>query len=112
MVWPRPPAFPDRTTVWVFENRIGEAGAKAIFDGVTTQLLKKGFIARGGQIIDATLVPAPRQHFTKDDKEQLEEDAMPADLDAGQAASERPGCDLDQEAWQEPPWLQALGERR
>ncbi|GCY10551.1 IS5 family transposase [Escherichia coli] len=71
--------IPDRTTVWVFENRIGEAGAKAIFDGVTTQLLKKGFIARGGQIIDATLVPAPRQHFTKDDKEQLNEDAMPAD---------------------------------
>ena len=67
--------IPDRTTVWVFENRIGEAGAKAIFDGVTTQLLKKGFIARGGQIIDA-------------------------------------GCDLDQEAWQEPLWLQALGERR
>lgn len=71
--------IPDRTTVWVFENRIGEAGAKAIFDGVTTQLLKKGFIARGGQIIDATLVPAPRQHFTKDDKEQLKVDAMPAD---------------------------------
>lgn len=71
--------IPDRTTVWVFENRIGEVGAKAIFDGVTAQLLKKGFIARGGQIIDATLVPAPRQHFTKDDKEQLKEDAMPAD---------------------------------
>jgi transposase, IS5 family len=71
--------IPDRTTVWVFENRIGEAGAKAIFDGVTAQLLKRGFIARGGQIIDATLVPAPRQHFTRDDKEQLNEDAMPAD---------------------------------
>jgi IS5 family transposase len=71
--------IPDRTTVWTFENRIGETGAKAIFDGVTTQLLKKGFIARGGQIIDATLVPAPRQHFTKEDKEQLKEDAMPAD---------------------------------
>lgn len=71
--------IPDRTTVWVFENRIGEAGAKALFDGVTSQLLKKGFIARGGQIIDATLVPAPRQHFTRDDKEQIKEDAMPAD---------------------------------
>ena len=71
--------IPDRTTVWVFENRIGEAGAQAIFDGVTAQLLKKGFIARGGQIIDATLAPAPRQHFTKDYKAQLKADAMPAD---------------------------------
>ena len=48
--------------MWTFENRIGEAGAKALFDGVSAQLLKKGFIARGGQIIDATLVPAPKQH--------------------------------------------------
>jgi IS5 family transposase len=71
--------IPDRTTVWVFENRIGAAGAQALFDGVSAQLLKKGFIARGGQIIDATLVPAPRQHFTKDDKEQIKENAMPAD---------------------------------
>lgn len=94
-------AIPDRTTVWTFDqpagrrtaeggfrvvecgeaaqNRIGEAGAKAIFDGVTAQLLKQGFIARGGQIIDATLVPAPQQHFTKGDKDMLKEGAMPAD---------------------------------
>jgi len=104
--------IPDRTTVWVFENRIGEAGAKALFDGVSTQLLKKGFIARGGQIIDATLVPAPRQQFTRDDKEQIKAGGHARRLVARQAAPERPGCDLDQEAWQEPPWLQALGERR
>jgi len=53
--------IPDRTTIWKFEQRIGESGAKALFDGVSTQLLKKGFIARGGQIIDASLVPAPKQ---------------------------------------------------
>lgn len=83
--------IPDRTTVWVFENRIGEAGARAIFDGVSAQLLKKGFIARGGQIIDATLVPAPRQHFTRDDKEPLKENAMPADW----SAAKRRQKDLD-----------------
>jgi IS5 family transposase len=71
--------IPDRTTVWTFENRIGEAGAQAIFDGVSAQLLKKGFIARGGQIIDATLVPAPRQHNSRGDKALIEQDAMPAD---------------------------------
>lgn len=57
--------IPDRTTVWTFKKRIGEAGAKALFDGVSAQRLKKGFIARGGQIIDATLVPAPRQHTSR-----------------------------------------------
>ncbi len=34
------------------ENWIGEAGAKALFDGVLAQLLKKGFIAPGGQLLD------------------------------------------------------------
>lgn len=71
--------IPDRTTVWIFENRIGEAGAKALFDGVSAQLLRKGFIARGGQIIDATLVPAPRQHNSRGEKELIEQGAMPAD---------------------------------
>jgi IS5 family transposase len=69
--------IPDRTTVWTFENRIGEAGAKALFDGVSAQLLRKGFIARGGQIIDATLVPAPKQHNSRDEKELIDQGAMP-----------------------------------
>ncbi|NLP63658.1 IS5 family transposase [Paraburkholderia sacchari] len=71
--------IPDRTTVWSFENRIGEAGAKALFDGVSEQLLGKGFIARGGQIIDATLVPAPKQHNNREEKELIDQHAMPAD---------------------------------
>jgi IS5 family transposase len=71
--------IPDRTTVWVFENRIGEAGAKALFDGVTAQLLKNGFIARGVQVIDATLVPAPKQHNSREEKELIDHGAIPAD---------------------------------
>ncbi len=71
--------IPDRTTIWHFENRIGEAGAQALFDGVSAQLFKQGFIARGGQIIDATLVPAPKQHNRRSAKELLDQKAMPAD---------------------------------
>lgn len=71
--------IPDRTTVWTFENRIGEAGAKVLFDGVSTQLLKRGFIARGGQIIDATLVPAPKQRNNRDENKLIKDGAMPAD---------------------------------
>lgn len=71
--------IPDRTTIWTFENRIGEAGAKALFDGMNAQLLAKGFIARGGRIIDATLVPAPKQHLNKEEKELVGQGATPAD---------------------------------
>ena len=92
---------PDRTTVWTFDqpegrrtaagwfraaecgfaaqNRIGEAGAKALFDGVSAQLLGKGFSARGSQIIDATLVPAPKQRNSRGEKALIEQGAMPAD---------------------------------
>ena len=55
--------IPDRTTVWTFENRIGADAAKAVFKAVQVQLQKRGYIARCGQIIDATLVAAPRQHI-------------------------------------------------
>ena len=36
-------------------------------------------MARCGQIIDATLVSAPIQHFTKADKEQLGQGTIPSD---------------------------------
>ena len=71
--------IPDRTTVWTFENRIGEAGAKVLFDGVSAQLLARGFIARGGQIVDATLVPAPKQRNSREENQLVKDGAMPAD---------------------------------
>ena len=80
--------IPDRTTVWVFENRIGKAGAKALFDGVSAQLLKKGFIARGGQIVDTTLVPAPKQHTTRGEKYLIKPGGNARRMETGQAAPE------------------------
>lgn len=71
--------LPDRTTIWHFENRIGVVGAEALFAAVEQQILQRGYLARGGWIIDATLVPAPQQHFTREDKEQIKEKAMPTD---------------------------------
>jgi len=71
--------IPDRTTIWAFEQRIGETGAKALFDGVSTQLLKKGFIARGGQIVDASLIPAPKQRNSRKENKLLKQKAIPSD---------------------------------
>ncbi len=45
--------LPDRTTIWHFENRIGVAGAEALFAAVEQQILQHVYVARGGQIIDA-----------------------------------------------------------
>ena len=70
-------SIPDRTTVWTFENRIGADAAKAVFEAVQVQLQRRGYLARCGQIIDATLVPAPRQHIDKEDKAALEKGEEP-----------------------------------
>ena len=75
---------PDRTMIWSFENRIGVAGAMALFEGVSEQLLKKGFIARGGQMIDATLVPAPKQKISRKEKEIIDQKATPSDWEPAQ----------------------------
>ena len=83
--------IPDRNTVWQFAQRIGVDGATAIFQGVDLQLQRHGYIARGGQAIDATLVLAPIQHLSKEDKAQLEQGQVPEDW----SAAKRRQKDLD-----------------
>jgi IS5 family transposase len=69
--------IPDRTTLWTFKERLVEANAsETLFDAVNRELNKHGYLARCGQIIDATLVPAPRQQLNKDEKALVKQDAM------------------------------------
>jgi hypothetical protein len=52
--------FPDATTVAFFRERLRKAGEiQELFEMFETYLRSQGLQARGGQIIDATLVPAP-----------------------------------------------------
>ncbi len=72
--------IPDRTTFWTFKERLVNANASdTLFEAVNRELDKHGYIARCGQIIDATLVPAPRQQLNKDEKALVKQDAMPID---------------------------------
>jgi len=69
-------SIPDRNTV---ENRIGLVGVAALFGQAQPQIARHGFIARCGQIIDTTLVPAPKQDFTQEEKAIFEQGVMPSD---------------------------------
>ena len=71
--------IPDRTMIWNLENRIGVDGVSALFAELDRQIRARGLEARAGQIVDATLVPAPKQHFTREEKAILDQDAIPAD---------------------------------
>jgi IS5 family transposase len=84
-------SIPDRNTIWGFENRIGVKAARALFAEVQRQMARRGFVARCGQIIDATLVPAPKQHFTREERERLERGEVPQEW----SAAKRRQKDLD-----------------
>lgn len=78
--------IPDRTTLWTFKERLVEANASEtllvtfrLFDAVNRELSQYGYLARCGQIVDATLIPAPRQKMDKDEKALVKQQAIPID---------------------------------
>ena len=62
-------ATPDENTIRHFRNRLTEVGTvKRVMKAFDWQLQKKGYIPMSGQIVDATLVLAPKQRNTEDEK--------------------------------------------
>ena len=59
---------PDATTLWLFREALVEAKLiDTLFDRFGQHLAVKGYIARGGQIVDATIVSAPEQRNTREE---------------------------------------------
>lgn len=67
-------AAPDENTIRHFRNRMTETGTlKRVMKAFDWQLHKKGYIPMSGQIVDATLVPAPKQRNTEGEKEAIKD---------------------------------------
>lgn len=61
--------MPDESTIRHFRNRMTETGTlRRVMKAFDRQLYKKGYIAMSGQILDATLVPAPKQRNNEGEK--------------------------------------------
>jgi IS5 family transposase len=66
-------AVPDATTVWLFRKQLQEQGlVERLFEQFELYLQERGYQAQGGQIIDATLIPVPKQRINKEEKAHLE----------------------------------------
>lgn len=60
---------PDANTLWDFREALLTAGAiAALFARLDRAIVQAGYLPMGGQIVDATLVAAPRQHNTNAEK--------------------------------------------
>jgi len=69
---------PDATTVWLFHERLVKAKAiERLFARFDAALTDRGYLAMGGQIIDANVVPAPKQLNTEPEKAAIEEGRVP-----------------------------------
>jgi transposase, IS5 family len=63
---------PDANTVRLFRERLTEAKAiTVLFDAFDNRLRSNGYLAMGGQIVDATLVAAPKQRNTQEEKDAI-----------------------------------------
>ena len=71
---------PDAKTVWLYREALAQAGMMDAlvkqFDGY---LARQGYIASGGQILDASLVPVPRNHNTRDENKAIKNGDVPED---------------------------------
>src|SRR6266446_2378648 len=69
---------PDATTIWLFREALAQAGLiDRLFERFGQHLEAAGYIARGGQIIDATIVPVPKQRNTKEENEAIKAGKTP-----------------------------------
>ena len=71
-------AVPDAKTLWLYREALAKAGAvEKLFDLFDGYLKDKGYLAMGGQIIDATIVAAPRQRNSREENEAVKAGATP-----------------------------------
>lgn len=70
--------IPDEKTIWLFKERMKEAGLMdELFDGYTRGLRKANLIANQGVLVDATIVEAPIQRNSKEENDQIKEGKRP-----------------------------------
>ncbi len=71
---------PDAKTIWLFREQLTEVGViKKAFERFETYLCEQGFSARKGQIVDASIVPVPKQRNSREENKRIEGGEIPED---------------------------------
>ena len=73
---------PDATTVWLYREQLVRAGlVDELFEVFDAHLKAQGWLAMGGQMIDASIVPVPRQRNTRDENAAIKAGETPEGWD-------------------------------
>ncbi len=76
--------MPDANTIWTFREALtranldGRPAIEVLFGAYEAALTRAGFLAMGGQIVDASIIAALKQRNTDAEKRDLKEGRIPA----------------------------------
>jgi len=69
---------PDANTIWTFREALTRAGAiEHLFTRFDRELRTQGYLAMSGQLVDASLVAAPKQRNTRAEKQAIKDGRVP-----------------------------------
>jgi transposase len=93
---------PDSKTVWTFRERLkGLDLVEVLFARFHEQLAKQGYVARAGQMIDATFVEVPKQRNTREENAKIKEGQVPEAWDKPETQAKRRQKDTEARKTQE-----------
>ena len=70
---------PDAKTVWLYRERLKPSGIMdRLFTRFDNELKIQGYLAMGGQIVDASIIQTPRQRLTKEEKATIKAGGIPS----------------------------------
>ena len=73
--------MPDARTIWLYRDQLTKADViDKLFQKCDAMIQSKGYLAMGGQIADATIVPAPKQRLKDEEKAQIKEGKSADDI--------------------------------
>jgi len=73
---------PDATTVWLYREQLVQAElVEVLFDAFDGYLREQGWLAMGGQVIDASIVPVPKQRNVREENAAIKAGETPAGWD-------------------------------
>jgi len=69
---------PDAKTVWLYREQLAQAGViETLFADFDGYLEQQGYLAMGGQIIDASIVPVPKQRNSRGENAKIKDGQTP-----------------------------------
>lgn len=87
---------PDAKTVWLFREHLkSHQLVEVLFASFHDQLAAKGYVARKGQMIDATFIEVPRQRNSREENATIKAGNVPAEWEKEENAHKRAQKDTD-----------------